>query len=79
MKINWTIKLAAFVASVTSLSWFFAGWRGINEEPGLASWGSLIGGTLLTLLLLGVQGYWIYFDEKSKGTLRKRIGLFERI
>ncbi len=79
MKIHWTIKAAAFVASVLTLSWFFAGWRGIHEEPGIQSWGSLIGGTLSTLLLLAVQGYWIYFDEKKKGSLRKTIKVFEKI
>src|SRR5262250_1993085 len=59
----WGIKLAVFAASVISLSWFFAGWRQIHEASTLASWSLLVGGTLATLLLLGVQGYWIYFEE----------------
>jgi len=75
----WGIKLAVFAASVVSLSWFFAGWRQIHEASTLASWSLLVGGTLATLLLLGVQGYWIYFEEKDKGTLRKRVEIFERI
>jgi hypothetical protein len=79
VKTHWTFKIAAFVASVVSLSWLFAGWRAINETGDAVSWALLIGSTALTLLLIGLQGYWIYFDEKAKGGLRRRIELFEMI
>ncbi len=68
-----------FAASVISLSWFFAGWRQVNEHGGIADWGVLAGGTAATLLLLSVQGYWIYFDEKGKGNLTKTVKLFDQI
>jgi hypothetical protein len=78
-KNTWAPKLAAFAASVVSLSWFFAGWRAINESTALSGWLLLAGGTLLTLFLIGLQGYWIYFEEKQKGTLKRRVELFEKI
>jgi hypothetical protein len=78
-KIHWSAKLALFVLSVCSLSWFFAGCREIHQYGNWQSYLLLAGGTSLTVLLLFVQGYFIYMEEKSKGTLRKRIALFERI
>lgn len=78
-KITWFHKLLAFAASVMTLSWFFAGWRQVNEVGGPGDWALLAGGTILTLLLLGLQGYWAYFEEKEKGTLRRRVVLFEKI
>ncbi len=78
-KVHWTFRLTAFVASVITLSWFFAGWRQIQETGQFSDWLLLLSGTVFTLLLLGVQAYWIYFEEKDKGTLKKRIELFEKM
>ncbi|MBX9686013.1 MAG: hypothetical protein K2X27_04875 [Candidatus Obscuribacterales bacterium] len=79
MSIHWSLKWSMFAASVISLSWFFAGWRQVNEHGGLSDWGVLLGGTATTLLLVTVQGYFIYFEEKAKGRLTKRVELFEKI
>lgn len=79
LKVRFAFKTAAFIASVISLSWFFEGWRKINEEATVMHFGILIGGTLLTLALIGLQAYWIYIEEKTKGTLKKRINLFDKI
>jgi hypothetical protein len=77
VKFGW--KLLAFVATVITLSWFFEGTREVQKgwtfEHGMV----LAAGTALTLIMLGVQGYWIYIEEKVKGTLKKRIALYERI
>jgi|SRR5215471_5178448 len=78
-KIHWSAKLLAFALSVIALSWFFAGWRQVNETHTPVDWLLLLGGIAGTLLLLGLQGYWMYFEEKAKGSLRKRIQLFEAI
>ena len=78
-KIKGPVRWAVFAASVIALSWVFAGIRGVGHNPGLASLAFLFGSVLLTLGLLGLQGYWIYFEEKGKGSLTKRIELFERI
>jgi len=78
-KVHWTFRLTAFVASVITLSWFFAGWRQTQETGQFSDWLLLLEGTAFTLLLLGVQAYWIYFEEKAKGTLKKRIELFEKM
>jgi hypothetical protein len=78
-KITLVHKLIAFAGSVMTLSWFFAGWRAVNESTALGGWLLLIGATLATAVLIGMQGYWIYFEEKEKGTLRKRLELFEKI
>lgn len=77
-KVHWTFRLIAFAASVVTLSWFFAGWRQIHEAGGVSDWVLLFAGIYLTALFLGLQAYWIYFEEKSKGTLKKRIEFFEK-
>ena len=79
MSVHKTVKWSVFIASVITLSWFFAGWRQVNESGQLSDWAVLIGGTLSTLLLLFVQGYWIYFEEKAKGRLTKHVDVYERI
>src|SRR3954463_10100880 len=78
-KITLAHKLIAFAASVMTLSWFFAGWRAVNESTALGGWLLLIGATAGTVLLLGLQGYWIYIDEKHKGSLKRRINIYEKI
>ena len=78
-KIHWGAKLTAFAASVIALSWFFAGWRQVNDTHTIIDWLLLFAGIAGTLMLLGLQGYWMYFEEKAKGALRKRIQLFEAI
>ena len=78
-KVRFALKAVAFCAAVVSLSWFFQGWREVNQAPGVASVALLVFGTSLTLLILGVMGYWTYFEEKSKGTLKKKIKLYEDI
>lgn len=79
MSVHWSMKWSVFAASVVSLSWFFAGWRQVNEHGSIGDWGLLAGGTLATVAFVMVQGYWIYFEEKSKGKLTKRVDLFEKI
>lgn len=79
MTMHWSLKLTMFAASVVALSWFFAGWRQVNQSGGLGDWGVLIGGTALTIFFVTVQAYVIYVEEKKKGNLRKRIDLFEKI
>jgi hypothetical protein len=80
MRIHWSIRLTAFIASVYTLSVFFAGWREIFEHGNVA-YGAVVlsSGVVLTGLLLALQGYWIYFEEKNKGTLRRHIGLYESL
>jgi multisubunit Na+/H+ antiporter MnhB subunit len=78
-KVRFALKVVAFIAAVISLSWFFQGWREVNQTPGIASFALLVFGTSLTLLIVGVMAYWTYFEEKSKGTLKKRIGFYEDI
>ena len=79
MNIHWSIRLVAFIASVLTLSLFFAGWREVMEHGQLSGAALLVAGVLLTAGLLGLQGFWIYFEEKQKGTLRRHIGWFEAL
>ncbi len=78
-KVRLPIRLFAFTLTVITLSWFFEGWREIQKEPGLVSGAYLFFGTTFTLLLLAVQGYWIYIEEKSTGKLVRKVKLFDRI
>lgn len=73
------LTMSVFVLSIISLSWFFAGWRQVHETNNFGDWALLISGTLLTCLFVFLQAYWIYCEEKSKGTLRKQIVFFEKI
>jgi hypothetical protein len=77
VKFGW--KALAFVATTITLSWFFEGYREVQKGWTLSHTGVLAAGIGCTLVMLGVQGYWIYVEEKLKGTLKRRIDLFERI
>ena len=46
-------------------------------QPG--AFALLAAGTISTVLLLVVQAYWVYFDEKSKGKLVRPSKLFEKL
>lgn len=78
-KVKFVYKLINFTCAAYALSWFFEGWREINKDLSVANAAILIAGTVFTLLFLGVHAYWVYFEEKAKGTLKKRIELFEKI
>lgn len=78
-KIRFAIKLVAFFAATIALSWFFEGWRQVSDSPTVAHCAVLFGGTLATISVVGLMSYWTYFEEKSKGTLKKKVALFEGI
>ena len=78
-KISFRNKALAFIGTTVALSWFFEGWREINSNLTPAHVFVIVAGTALTLALLAVQGYWIYIEEKLRGTLKKRIGFYENI
>lgn len=78
-KVKFGYKLATFAGAVLGLSWFFEGWRAMQESFTLEHFGILLFGTLVTVFFVGVHAYWIYLEEKAKGTLKKHIGLFEKI
>lgn len=77
MNIHWSVRCSAFALSVWTLSLFFAGWREINTVGGVVAVLTLASGVVLTGLLLFIQGYWIYFDEKNKGGLRREIKSYD--
>lgn len=79
VKVKFIFKLINFTCAVIALSWFFEGWRQINESLTFAHAAILAAGTVFTLLFLGVHAYWVYFEEKQKGTLKKRVEWFEKI
>jgi hypothetical protein len=76
-RVHWAIRYTTFALSTFTLSLFFAGWREINTTGQLSGFVLLALGILLTTLLLMLQGYWIYFEEKQKGTLRRPSKMFE--
>ncbi len=78
VKVAFRAKAVAFIATVITLSWFFEGYRQVSAAFTLEHCAILAAGTGLTLVLLAVQGYWIYVEEKTKGTLKRRIGIYER-
>jgi hypothetical protein len=79
LEVRFAFKATAFCASVITLSWFFAGWRQIHESIGFSSVSTLLAGIVCTGALISLQAFWIYLEEKQKGSLMRRIGLFEKL
>jgi hypothetical protein len=79
MSIHWSVRYSTFAASVFTLSLFFAGWREVMQTGQPGAFALLAAGTLSTVLLLVVQAYWAYFDEKSKGKLVRPSKSFEKL
>ena len=79
-KVKLAYKLANFTCAVVSLSWFFEGWRQVGHGPGVnlggVAW--LVAGTVGTLVFLFIHGMWVYMEEKSKGTLKRSLPVFDR-
>jgi hypothetical protein len=78
-KVRFIMKVIAFCCAVISLSWFFEGWREIHRVVNFATVGILVVGTVGTLMLLGLMTFWTYCEEKQKGTLVRRLALFETL
>ncbi len=78
MKVNFLLKVAAFCLSVVTLSWFFEGMRQCKEVASAQGLAYLIGGTVFTLLLVFLQGFFIYCEERSKGRHTRSIALFDK-
>ena len=79
VKMSLRVKTVAFIMTVLTLSWFFEGWREVQSGVTLPHCAMLLWGITSTLAMLSVQAYWIYVEEKTKGTLKRRIGVFERV
>jgi hypothetical protein len=79
LKIKFQVKALALVFSVLSLSWFFEGVRQIKTGVTFGHCVLLLSATVLTLALLWIQAFWIYLEEKSKGTLKKTVVHFDRL
>ena len=50
----------------------------IKDGPTVEGVITLVGGTVLTLLLVVVQGFFIYCEERSKGLRTRNIALFDK-
>jgi hypothetical protein len=79
LKVKFQVKLVAFAAATLSLSLFFEGMRQVGHEPSFEHFLLLIAGTVLTALLIWVQAFWIYVEEKSKGSLTKKVVHFDKL
>jgi hypothetical protein len=73
IKLKFQVKAAAFIAATFALSMFFEGWRQIHQSPSIQSWLILSAGVIFTLFMLWLNGFFIYIEEMSKGTLTKRV------
>jgi hypothetical protein len=79
LKLKMWVKLTAFVAATFSLSLFFEGWRQIHQNPSVQNIILFAVGILSTIFLLWLQALWIYLEEKSKGTLTKKVVHFDKL
>jgi hypothetical protein len=79
LKVKFQLKVAAFILSIVSLSWFFEGMRQMKESTSLGHVALLMVAAVVTLALLWVQAFWIYLEEKSKGTLKKQVAHFDNL
>jgi hypothetical protein len=78
LKISMTLKVVLFCFSVVTLSWFFEGARQCKDAATPQGLSYLIGGTLLTLLLVFLQAFLIYCEERAKGRRTRKIALFDK-
>jgi len=78
-KIKLALKLVAFIFSVITLSWFFEGAREIQNGLTLPAVAYLVAGGVFTVVLIGVQAFFIYAEEKSKDSRTRKIPLFDRV
>src|SRR5262249_9338457 len=79
LKVKFQAKALALVLSIISLSWFFEGTRRLKESASLENLALLGVAAVVTVFLLMMQAFWIYLEEKSKGSLKRNIATFERI
>jgi len=73
--IKWTVMLL----SILALSLFFEGSRQIRASITIGHIALLFSGILSTVFLLWLQAFWIYMEEKSKGSLKKKVVHFDRL
>lgn len=77
-KVKLMLKLLVFALSTVALSWVFEGFRQVSQEPSV--WGVLLlfAGSTLTVLTVGVYGFFMYAEEKSKGNRTRKIPLYDK-
>jgi hypothetical protein len=78
IKIKWPLKLFLFCLSSFTLSLFFEGMRQCKESLTVGGGFILALGTLTTLALLLLQGFFMYCEERSKGNRTRKIALFDK-
>ena len=78
IKIRFVYKAILFCFSTVTLSWFFEGMRQCKETASPEGLAYLLGGTILTLLLVALQGFFIYCEERSKGLRTRKIAFFDK-
>ena len=79
LKVKFQVKALALVLSVISLSWFFEGMRQIKQSVSVGHVVLLVAAVLSTVMLLWIQAFWIYLEEKSKGSLKKKVAHFDKM
>lgn len=79
LKVRKPIRIAVMVLCVLAMSCLFEGWRQVQQGLTFNHIFVLFSGIISTAFLLWLQAFWIYLEEKYKGTLRKRIEHFEKL
>lgn len=78
-KIKFSIKIGMFIMSVLALSGFFEAFRQIQAHFGLYTIGFMVVAILFNIIMLFSQAWLIYYEEKVRGNLKKRVDVFERL
>jgi hypothetical protein len=78
-RVNGAVRWGAFALATYTLSLFFAGWREINTTGHWSGFLLLAAGVVFTGTILMLQCYWIYFEEKNKGTLHRKSKIFDAL
>jgi hypothetical protein len=73
------LKWSVVILSIFAMSLIFEGWRQLKTGLTLEHSLVLLLGIFSTAVLLWIQAFWIYVEEKSKGTLKKKIVHFDRL
>ncbi len=77
-KVKLFVKLGVFALATVALSWVFEGFRQVSAEPTIMGVLLLFAGSTLTVVAIGVYGFFMYAEEKSKGNRTRKIPLYDK-
>ena len=79
IKLKFWVKLSMFIICVFTLSLFFEAVRKIQQDFNTLNMLGLVTVVILNGLVLFAQAFLIYYEEKMRGNLKKKVGVFDSL